>query len=187
MRGHGARPVPPGRSCRAESGQNRVRPPPCMRWRGPHLAASQQVSRLPDLPVCCTRRPVARPPDTEPSQPVARPPRPCGPPASAVYPLEIPVSRFLSRPRSRLRAVPVSDGEVFLLPRRGAAQGVEAKLFEFLCCPHAVHRAQVVIRNQRRLSTGLFTALPQVTAGNSGNTLAVVAACNHPVLSRRLS
>jgi len=113
---------------RSEIGQNRTRPPPCMRWRGPCLAASHQVSRLPCLTLCRTRRPVARPPGTEPRRPVAQPPRPYGPPAGAVHPREVPVSRFLSRPRSSLRVVPVSDGEVFLLPRRGAAQGFGAKL-----------------------------------------------------------
>jgi hypothetical protein len=143
------------------------------------IAPGQPVAQ-PSL--CRTRRPVARPSDAEPSRSVARPPRPCGPPAGAVHPREVPVSRFLSRPRSLLRVVPVSDGEVFLLPRRGAAQGFEASPYEFLRRPHAVHRTQVFIRNWSGLSTGLFTALPQVTAGDSGNTLIEIPICNRLVI-----
>jgi len=38
----------PGR--RNTARQNRTRPPPCMRWRGPCLATLHQVSQLPGLP-----------------------------------------------------------------------------------------------------------------------------------------
>ena len=50
----------PGR--RNTARQNRTRPPPCMRWRGPCLATLRQVGQLPGLPglagrplVPCTR------------------------------------------------------------------------------------------------------------------------------------
>jgi len=39
----------------------------------------------------------ALPGHTAPGQPVAWPSRPRGPPAGAVHPLQVPVSRFLSR------------------------------------------------------------------------------------------
>jgi len=39
----------------------------------------------------------ALPGHAAPGQPVAWPPRPRGPPAGAVHPLQVPVSRFLSR------------------------------------------------------------------------------------------
>jgi len=49
--------------------------------------------------------------------------------------------------------------------------------------PHGIHRTRAVIRICRRLSTGLFTARPQVTGCNSGNTGTAVAACNQLILS----
>ena len=52
--------------------------------------------------------------------------------------------------------------------------------------PHNIDRTRAVIRIWRRLSTGLFTARPQVTGCNSGNTAAAVAACNQLILSWRL-
>src|ERR1700733_6779056 len=60
-------------------------------------------------------------------QPVAWPPRHREPSARARYPLAFPVSRFLLRPRSFLRVVPVSGSKRFLLPRRGTAQGFSQK------------------------------------------------------------
>ena len=60
-------------------------------------------------------------------QPVAWPPRHRGPSARARYPRAFPVSRFLLRPRSFLRVVPVSGSKRFLLPRRGVAQGFSWK------------------------------------------------------------
>src|SRR5580704_11849105 len=47
------------------AGQNRARPPPCMRWRGPGPATLHQVGQLPDLPG------PAGPGHAAPSRPVA--------------------------------------------------------------------------------------------------------------------
>jgi hypothetical protein len=108
------------------------------------VAPGQPVA-LPSL--CRTRRPVARPPGTEPSRSVARPPRPYGPPAGAVHPREVPVSRFLSRPGVPSEWCPFPTVKYFYclggVPRKGLAQSH----CEFLSCPHAVHRTQAVNRN----------------------------------------
>jgi len=82
-------------------GHNRTRPPPCMRWRGP---CSTCRSRLAGLPGSAGSG---------------------GPTAGASHPRPVPVSRFLPRPRSFPREVPVSDVDVFLLlsPRAAQASG----------------------------------------------------------------
>jgi hypothetical protein len=119
----------PGR--RNTAGQNRTRPPPCMRWRGPCLVSPRRAGQLPGLPGTA------------------------GPPASAVHPCEWPVTRSLSRPpESPLRWCPFPTVKVFLLPQRQARKGLPPSHYEFLRYPHSVHRTQPVIRSGRRLSTG---------------------------------
>jgi len=154
------RRVGPGQNPSVE--QNRARPPPRMRWRGPCLAARCEVGQFPGFP--CS----------------------AGPPASTAHPCGIPVSRPSHVPGVASRWCPFLTVRVFLLPRRVPRKGFATKLLPVSCYPHSVHRMQVVIRSWRRLSTGLFTTLPQVTAGDPENTSAAVALCNRDVFSQRL-
>jgi hypothetical protein len=68
-------------------------------------------------------------------------------------------------------AVPVSNGESIStrVGRRRARVCGKFKIVFF--CPHSVHRAGVVVRSFRRLSTSLCTAFPQITSGNPRNTI----------------
>jgi len=132
-------------------GQNRAeyrtRPPPCMRWRGPCLAASHQVSRLPSLPCAAPggRLPglpalgqVGRFPGLP--GPAGRPPVPC---TRGKY--RFPGSSHVPGVASEWCPFPTVRYFYCLggVPRKGLAQSH----CEFLSCPHAVHRTQVVNRN----------------------------------------
>src|SRR5271169_2945025 len=67
----------------------------------------------------------ALPGHTAPGQPVAWPSRPRGPPAGAVHPLQVPVSRFLSRSLSCLRGgARFPTVKVFLLRRPMERKGL---------------------------------------------------------------
>jgi len=101
-------------------GYNRTGPPPCMRWRGPCQATLRQVSQLPGLPDFPGRPPVS------------------------AYPQLIPVSRFLPRPRSCLRAgIRFPNGESIST----AAGGCRARAYDkilatfFLSTPCPQNRA----------------------------------------------
>ena len=61
--------------------------------------------------------------------------------------------RFLPRSRGRPQVVPVSNGEVFLLPPLAWAQGPVVNHFGFFRDPRGIHRTRAVIRIWRRLST----------------------------------
>ena len=91
--------------------------------RLPGLPILSQVGRLPGLP------------------------RPCGPPASAAHPQEVPVSRFLSRPGVASGRYPFPTVKYFYCLGQVPRKGLWQSHCEFLCRPHTVHRTQVVIRN----------------------------------------
>ena len=64
--------------------------------------------------------------------------------------------------RSRLRMVPVSNGESILTVPPGGTQGSAGIHFWFFRHPHLIHRRRLVIRIRRQLSTSLCTICPQV-------------------------
>ena len=68
------------------------------------------------------------------------------------------------------QVVPVSNGESIFTASANTAQEPEVNYFGFFRYPHGIHKRQAVIRAWRWLSTGLFTARPQVTWCNPGNT-----------------
>ena len=122
--------------CTAAYAGIRRRSPPCMRWRGPRLVPGRpgrQTGRLTPVP-----------------------------PAGAAHPREPPVSRRLPRSFGHLRMMPVSNGKSILTAPAGRPQGSAGIHFWFFRRPHFVHRRCLVIRIIRCLSTGLYTARPQV-------------------------
>ena len=85
------------------------------------------------------------------------------------------------------KVVPVSDGESISTASANAAQEPEVNYLEFFCYPQGIHRKHAVAPTLRWLSTGLFTARPQVTRCNPRNTESGHAACNRLIFSKRLS
>ena len=106
-----------------------------------------------------------------PSQPVAWPPRPRGPPAGAVYPRPIPVSRSRPGPLSCLREwCPFPTVKVFLLRRRMPRKGFRQSYGEFFAIHTLSTERGRLSAVSEGLSTGLCTTLPQITSGNPQNT-----------------
>jgi len=68
------------------------------------------------------------------------------------------------------QVVPVSNSESIVTVSANMAQEPEVNYFGFFRYPQGIHKRQAVIRAWRWLSTGLFTARPQVTRCNPGNT-----------------
>lgn len=140
-RASACRRVGPGLS--ACAGQNKTRSPPCMRCRGPRLASPHQGQ-----PVAWpSRRGRAARQSQEPALGSGCP----APPTS----------------RSRLRAVPVSNGESISTSSARDSARPAPHFSGFSCCPHAIHRIRLVIRIPpgvshcllHRSSTG-YQALP---------------------------
>ena len=127
--------------------QNRARPPPCMRWRGPCLATLGQVSQLPGLP-----------------DPAGRPLVPC---TRDRY-------RFPDLchvPRSCPREwYPFPTVKAFLLPRRVPRKGLRQSYGEIFAIHTLSTERGRLSAVSEGLSTGLCTTLPQITGGNPGNT-----------------
>ena len=118
--------------CRAESGKA----PPCMRWRG-----------------------LARPRRTRPASWLAgaarRPP--------------VPGTRARGRSPGSSHVPGVAPGwcpfptvKAFLLPPRTPRKALRSIISGHFGYPRGIHRTRAVIRIWRRLSTGLFTARPQL-------------------------
>ncbi len=105
-----------------------------------------------------------------PARPVTRPTRHDVPPAGATHPLEPPVSRLPPRPWVASGAVPVSNGETICIVSAEVTQEPTAINLKFSRRPHGIHRTLAVIRTDWRLSTALFTTLPQLTEGEPGHT-----------------
>lgn len=112
----------------------------------------------------------ASPGPAAPAQPVTRLARRDVPPAGATHPQKPPVSRLPLRPWVTSGAVPVSNGETISIASAEVTQGSTAINLKFSHHPHGIHRTLAVIRTARRLSTGLFTAPPQITEGDPGDT-----------------
>src|SRR3974390_2411297 len=92
-----------------------------------------------------------------PGQPVAWPPRPCGPPAGDVYPRQMPVSRSLPRPLSFLRSgTRFPTVRVFLLPRQASRKGLRQSHGEFF----AIH----TVSTERRRLSAVYEGYPLVYA-----------------------
>jgi hypothetical protein len=138
--------------------QNGTRPPPCMRWRGPCLVSPRRAGQFPGLPGTA------------------------GPPASAVYPYQRPVTRSEARPpESPLRWYPFPTVRYFYCFRVQSRKGLPPSHYEFLYYPHSVHRTWRVIRSTRRLSTSysqLFHNAHDAVAICNGSIPECQAACS---------
>ena len=84
------------------------------------------------------------------------------PPAGARHPREGPVARLLPRSRRRPGWCPFPTVKAFLLPPRTPRKALRSIISGHFGYPRGIHRARAVIRVWRRLSTGLFTARPQL-------------------------
>src|SRR5271156_5613801 len=105
-----------------------------------------------------------------PAQPVTRLSRRGVPPAGATHPQEPPVSRLPCVPGFPQGRCPFPTVNVFLPPPPRSRKSPRLLIRSFLIVHTVSTGRRTVIRNPQRLSTGLRTALPQITEGAPGNT-----------------
>ncbi len=133
--------LPAGRRWQnAYIGQERARPPPCMRWRGPRPAAPRH------------------------GPPVTRQTRRHAPPAGTGDPREIPVSRLPTRPGVAPGWFPFPTVKVFLLLSRRTRKSLEEFISSFSLSTRFPqntrsypHVTAVIHRLMHRSSTGYAT------------------------------